>query len=99
MRRTRMNKRTAVALIVLVLVLGGGLAALQRSGRVRIPDGTARAMEPAAATEPAAARPTTPAAAPELAAEADHDSGLIDGNVIDGMTHEGIRDAVLTFVG
>lgn len=93
-----MKKRTTMGMGVLVLVLGGGFAALRLADR-RSAESPAVAKQ--AANEPAPLAPRPAPALPERprppAREAD--SGVIDGRVIDGMTHEGVANAELTLVG
>jgi len=96
-----MKKRTATVIGVLVLVLGGGFAALRMTDRA--PEAPVVAPEPAKPT----AKPTPPMttrrtpALPDRARQPgrENDSGVIDGRVIDGMTHEGVANAELTLTG
>lgn len=91
-----MSKRTAAVLVVMVLVLGGGLVGLQLAEQRR-----AASRTPAAAKQsPAPSSPATPAVPSRpLAPASDAYNGTIDGRVLDGVTHEGIANAELTFLG
>lgn len=94
-----MQKRTVLAALVLGLVLGGGLLALRRMGGD--PPAAPAATEPApGAAAPAVVSPSVAMASwPSAAQEADPDGGTIDGRVINGVSHDGVPDAELTFVG
>jgi len=86
---------------LLLLLLGGGLAAWW------LPRGD-HATAPAVATEATRAKataavPPAPAAQPHRARALDAastpDRDVIDGRVLDGVTHEGVANAELTFLG
>jgi hypothetical protein len=89
-----MRRKTIIALGVLVLV--GGIAWwATRTAPVAAPI----AVAPTSPT-PSTPTPSTPARrAPAPVAKPDTDSGLIDGQVINADTHEGIADAEITFAG
>lgn len=82
---------------MLVLVLLGGLAAwwLDRGDRAPPP-----VPPPVAAIKPAPpARPARPDPARAVVDARETDSGVIDGRVLDAVTHDGVPDAELSFVG
>jgi hypothetical protein len=89
--------KTQVRLLVLAMLLVGGLAAwwFGRGDRAPAPAVAATPARPPAPGPAQAARPaqTRPAADP-----GDTD-GVIDGRVINGLSHDGVPDAELTFVG
>src|SRR5678816_4558841 len=92
-----MNTRNATVLVVMAVVLGGGLVALQLASRPRSPaPPAAEPPSPLVARLPAPA--PRPPRAPAVAMASDAE-GTIDGRVLDGMTHEGVANAELTFVG
>jgi hypothetical protein len=94
-----MNTRNAMVLVVMVVVLGGGLVALQLASRPRSPEPpAAEPPSPLVAPAPAPAPVPRPPRAPPAAMASDAES-TIDGRVLDGMTHEGVANAELTFVG
>lgn len=93
-----MKTRNATVLVVLAVVLGAGLVALQLASRARSPESTG--VPPSAPPVARAPAPTaTPARARSPVTASDGDGGTIDGRVIHGMTHEGVANAELTFVG
>jgi len=77
-------------------VLGGGLVALQLAEQRHAEHRTAAA---AAATPPAPATPPPEVPSGPRAPASDAYSGAIDGRVLDGMTHQGVANAELTFLG
>src|SRR6185503_5245474 len=94
-----MNTRNAMVLVVMVVVLGGGLVALQLASRPRSPEPpAAEPPSPLVAPAPAPAPVPRPPRARPAAMASDAES-TIDGRVLDGMTHEGVANAELTFVG
>jgi hypothetical protein len=98
-----MTKRTTALMVVLVLVIAGGLFALRLAGPSAAPAPaiTQRATPPAATPPPAAPPRATPppAPAPAVTPAREPDRDLLEGSVLDGMTHEGIANAELTFLG
>jgi hypothetical protein len=93
-----MKSRTALVMGVLVVVLGGGLLALRLADRQATPDASAVAKQLTPVAQPPAPPPTMPERSRSAPAR-DTDSGVIDGRVINGVTHDGVPNAELTLVG
>src|SRR4051812_24978173 len=89
-----MKKRTAAVLVALLV----GLIVLWLAGRDHTSSAPETAATPAEAPAPARPAPTKRRPRPAIVSH-DDDSGVIDGRVINGVTHEGIGNAELTFLG
>jgi hypothetical protein len=96
--------KTSARWVALVLLLVGGLAAwwLARGDRPPAPPPVV-ATTAAPPAEPTAAMPPARAAKPRrtraVVEASETESGLIDGRVLDGVTHEGVPNAELSFLG
>jgi hypothetical protein len=97
--------KTSVGLVVLALLLVGSIAAwwFGRGDRVPPPavatKSAPQAKAPAQAAKPSRARASVEASDTGSGVETGVDSGVIDGRVLHGLTHEGVPDAELTFLG
>jgi Carboxypeptidase regulatory-like domain/PDZ domain len=86
-----------VVVIVLALMLAGGLALWWLTRGDRAPSPVSSPVVATKSTPPSRASKARPPA--QAARPSDADSGVIDGRVLDGMTHEGVPNAELTFLG
>ncbi len=95
-----MKSKKSVGWVVVLFLVIGGLAAWWLSRGEHAPPVVATEAAPAKAT---AAVPPAQAARPHPARDLDQDSApdrdVIDGRVLDGVTHEGVPNAELTFLG
>lgn len=93
--------KTKSSLRWLVMVLVGALAVwwFARGDRASPPAVATMPAPSDKAPPPAQAAKRSPARATVNASDTSDGSGIIDGRVLDGVTHQGVPDAELTFLG